>query len=156
MHILQDVQNAFFDAMLAGYVMGGTKTTLPDMPGVKVITFESGDFRVVDSYITTPHSAKSAGTTTIWGRNRPVWLMQYGGEYPEHTIPFLKECLLMNYKERHFYGGRGPEIVEGQFIYLNKVENNDFGNFYGEESIHVGGQRIGFHWYRGMSLLKST
>ena len=45
-----------------------------------------------------------------------------------------------------------------KFAYVNKIERNDFADFAGEERIfyYVSEQPLGYHWYRGMSLLKNN
>ena len=102
----------------------------------------------------------SAGTKTIWVKDQPVWIMHYGGWYKKEAIPFLKSCLQRAYvEERRFYGGRGPYFVhDKKFAYVNKIERNDFADFAGEERIfyYVSEQPLGYHWYRGMSLLKNN
>lgn len=152
---LRSVQNAFFEAMGAGWAQNVQKIKLPELPGSKGIPFVWGDFRVLDCYLVTPHSDRSAGITTIWHQDQPVWIMHYGGWYAKVAIPFLKSCLHRAYvDERRFYGGRGPAFVRDErFTYVNQIERNDFGNFAGEERVFdLNEQCLGYHWYRGMSL----
>lgn len=81
-------------------------------------------------------------------------------EFPgSKAIPFLKQCLRRAYvDEQRFYGGRGPSFVRDErFTYVNRIERNDFGDFMGEERIFdLSEQCFGYHWYRGMSLLKNN
>lgn len=154
---LQGALDAFFAAMANGYAEDAPKTAIPELPGAKAIHFECGDYLVVDYYFTTHLSDKSAGQTMMWRRGHPRWVMCYGGWYAKVAIPFLKECLHRAYvTERRFYGGRGPFVVRGErFTYVNTVRRNHFEDFEGEERVSdFSGQDCGYHWYRGMSLLK--
>ncbi len=150
------VQDAFLRAMAEGYAQNVKKTTVPEIPNSKAITFVWGDFIVLDCYLTTPYSEKSSGTTTIWYEEQPVWVMHYGGGYAKIAIPFLKSCLHRAYVlERRFYGGRGPKFVRDErFTYINHIEHDSFESFFGIEKIFdLSEQALGHHWYRGMSLL---
>ena len=156
-----EVQDAFLAAMANGYAQGAPKTFIPGLPGSHAVHFEHGDFKVMDVYFTNPDSDRSAGHTTIWHDNVPVWTMSYGGEYPEIVVPFLKECLHKAYVvDRQFYGGRGPHFMRSdRFAYVNRIRNNNwFPNFEGEESIFDLNEehRCGYHWYKGMSLLRNN
>ena len=149
------VQSAFFHAMAVGYAGAAERTTIPQLPGSKVIPFVWGDFKVVDLWLTTPYSPKSEGMTTIWFQNNPVWVMHYGGRYHDIDIPFIKNCLHRAYVvERRFYGGRGPQFVRGErFTYINYIERNDFEKFFGEEVVFdLNESHSGHHWYRGQCL----
>lgn len=154
---LRGIQEAFFEAMANGYAQNAKKDTIDELPYSKVIDSKLDDYRVVDFYFTTPHSDKSVGQTIIWHHGVPVWTMHYGGRYAKIAIPFLKECLKRAYvQERRFYGGRGPYFVRGErFTYVNNVERKSFADFQGEERVFdLDEQPLGYHWYRGMSLLK--
>ena len=151
---LDSIQKIFFDAMACGWVCNVLKNIeVPQFPGSKAIPYEKGPFKVLDCYMTNLNS--STGTTTIWFRGRPVWVMHYGGRYKKEAIPFLKRCLSRAYYELRFYGGRGPVFMrEGEFAYVNRIERNKFSDFAGEETIFgLNEMRLGYHWYRGMSLL---
>lgn len=144
--------------MAAGWAQNVQKTAIAEMPGSKAIPFTWGDFRVLDCYLVTPHSDKSAGMTTIWHHDQPVWVMHYGGRYAKIAVPFLKQCLHRAYvEERRFYGGRGPWFVRDErFTYENRIARDSFADFEGEERVYdLNEQLLGYHWYRGMSLLKS-
>jgi hypothetical protein len=154
-------QQIFFEAMCFGYAMEGSsgaaleRTTITELPGSKVITSNDNDWKLIDCYYTRPDSEKSGGQTMIWYKGVPVWMMAYGGRYPKVVIPFLKQCLHRAYMENRFYGGRGPEFVQGeQYTYVNRVHGT-FSNFKGEERIYDRSEtRFGHHWYHGMSLLR--
>ncbi|MBI5126751.1 MAG: hypothetical protein HZA80_03245 [Candidatus Taylorbacteria bacterium] len=155
---LDSIRHVFFEAMASGWAQDVQLTTISGFPGSKAISFALGEFRLIDCYMVTPHSEKSAGVTTIWHLDQPVWIMHYGGWYAKLAIPFLKACLHRAYvEERHFYGGRGPDFVRDErFVYVNRIERNDFGDFAGEERIFdLSEQCFGYHWYRGMSLTNS-
>ncbi|MEK7150270.1 MAG: DUF5680 domain-containing protein [Patescibacteria group bacterium] len=157
---LGDVKKVFFEAGACGWSSDAQKIKSLEFPGSKIIRFVSGDFRVIDCYVVNQNSDISAGTKTIWVKDQPVWIMHYGGWYKKEAIPFLKSCLQRAYvEERRFYGGRGPYFVhDKKFAYVNKIERNDFADFAGEERIfyYVSEQPLGYHWYRGMSLLKNN
>ena len=156
---LSHVEALFFTAMQTGYAGEGPEQLgLIDWPGHKEIRYEDGDFVLVDRWAVNPGSKKSAGTTTIWYQNKPVWFMSYGGFYPQEMIHFLKAALRMQYcTNGHFNGGRGPKLIGDRAagrIYRNQPVQNDFGHFSGREEIvdlHTG--KIGYHDYWGMSLI---
>ena len=81
--------------------------------------------------------------------------MNYGGWYKEHAIPFLKMSLYQAYvTEQAFYGGRGPlQYIGTGFVYRNEPAGT-FESFHGHESITEFSRMVGYHWYRGYSLLK--
>jgi hypothetical protein len=142
----------FFKAILAGYAGDGSgvkKEKSPD--GYKTLIYEEGKFRVADRYCVTPHSDKSAGTTTIFFEGQPIWWMSYGGEYHKSEIPLLKEALSKAYHEQTFCGGRGPETFGD--LYFNRFRGN-FESFSGTEVINSPrGNVLGYHHYLGMSLI---
>lgn len=156
--ILSGAKAAFFEAMMDGYAGGdckkSIKTKTPD--GRTVIEFTTGDYKVIDDYRTTPHSNKSAGTTTILYKNDPVWWMSYGGWYKKEAIPFLKASLKKEYGRGVFFGGRGPgSCTRENLVYINFVENGSFSEFNGREEIvdRESFETMGSHKYYGMSLL---
>lgn len=156
---LDVVKKIFLKAKACGWSADAEKIESIEFPNSKIIPFFLGDFRMIDHYVVNPNSDMSAGTTTIWHKDRPVWVMNYGGYYKKEAIPFLKSCLQRAYvKERRFYGGRGPKFVKDErFTYVNRIEKNDFIDFAGEEEIvdsNFNQRCFGYHWYRGMSLLK--
>jgi hypothetical protein len=153
---IKQIKQFFFKAMVAGWARNGQKISIPEMPSYKAISFQEGDFRLLDCYCNSPDSPKSAGTTTIWHKNVPVWVMQFGGYYEKGAIRFLKRALLVNYETSTFLGGRGPSsFYEGYYAYYNKVMQNDFGRFSGREEIisRPAGDILGYHDYWGISLI---
>lgn len=160
------LQAFYLLASAKSWAGGGAKTTIPELPGSKVITVEEGSLRYVDLYYTYPGSEESFGQTVIWihdgGRQiwLPAWGMQFGGSYPERVIVFLKAALQQAYEAKEFIGGRDPrQFVQGDLVYENfpRVDRNSFDNFLGKERIlEVGVGRVGFHWYRGHLLIPRT
>jgi len=153
-NVLKEAQRNFFLAMLAGWVGGMKGEPVPDKPGFKRTDYRNYDFRVVDEYGKGRFSDGSTGTTTIWYFDEPVWVMTYGGQYREEELPFLKSALVEAYRKGEFYGCRGDAHADNALIYINTFRGS-FENFEGEESIlrRRGSLSLGFHWYRGMSLL---
>ncbi len=154
--IKQGAQDAFFEAMAVGWIQNAGETSLAELPGVKVIPFEFGDYRVLDMYVASAESGNSSGMTVIWHGDTPVWVMYYGGHYAKVAMPFLKSCLWRAYVgERRFYGGRGPHFMrDNRFTYTNNIVSDAWENFEGKEQIFdLNEQPLGYHWYRGMSLL---
>lgn len=157
------VEAFFFAAMQSGYAMEGVpKAKVPDMPGYKETRYRDDAWLLVDRWCVNPDSDKSVGTTTIWYQNDPVWVMHYGGYYPQAYIPFLKMVLFRQYSWTCFNGGRGPaEFYDKQsgMIYTNRPERNKFTRFNGQEEILGISARgdivtlVGWHEYWGMSLL---
>lgn len=174
MSILRMAKEIFFKAMLAGYAGDGggvKKEKTPD--GYKTLTYEEGKFCVVDCYCVTPHSNRSAGTTTIFYEGQAIWWMSYGGWYEERAIPTLKKALVKAYRHGRFIGGRGVHWTKGfsfendglSYLYDNRPDKKRrffHGQFEGEEYIwqHIKGHGyfrqpkiVGYHKYFGMSLI---
>jgi len=150
------LQGFYLFASTKGWAGGGLKTTIPELPGSKVITIEEGPLRYKDVYWTYPGGEQSFGLTIIWIYDSgqevwlPAWYMQFGGHYPERVITFLKAALSQSYETKEFLGGRGPlEFQQGNLQYRNHPEKNEFDDFKGEEEVLENGVRAGFHWYRG-------
>lgn len=153
---VREVQEFFFKAMLGGYAAGAKKTPLPGVPGFKLIPFREGNLTLFDSYTVNPESGKSAGTTIIWYKDVPVWMMACGGFYEKEAVPFLKRALLHAYERKEFVGGRGPLVFKSDtLIYTNSPHLNTFERFGGRESVfdEVMGDSLGWHGYWGMSLV---
>lgn len=174
--ILHRAKEVFFKAMLAGYAGDGSgvnKEKTPD--GYRTLTYKEGEFMVVDRYCVTPHSKRSAGTTTIFYEDRAIWWMSYGGWYNDEVIPFLKESLAVAYRRRSFNGGRGPNNRHDKgrrkkVYYVNHVNrvsqhtvkclwSSGFEGFCGREEIADYSRSVteptvlGVHRYFGMSLI---
>lgn len=140
---------------------GGSKgDSILQLPGAKALHFGEGSLRYTDMYYISSETDQSFGQTVIWVLDKrtvwlPVWGMQYGGHYPKRVIDFLKTALQECYISKEFVGGRGPlEFRQGNLAYLNHPEKNEFKDFYGYEEVIEDGVQLGFHWYRGQSLLK--
>ncbi len=160
----------FFEAMRNGWVAGCVEKSIPDFSGSRVIRYKKFGLSLADYFFIAPDSQSSHGMTIIWlfeeyehglcAFERPVWIMHYGGWYDKRVIPFLKRTLMHNYNDNIFVGGRGPERLEGMdhtVQYLNRVEQNDFTSFRGQEQIITTseqwqvpvGTKMGEHHYFG-------
>lgn len=152
------IEEIFFKAVRAGYIGTPTKTTIPELPGSKVITFEDNEWLVKDVYFVNDLSGMSFGTTTIWHCGLPVWYMNYNGWYHKDAIPFLKEVLFMSYSAKVFEGGRGPKEVrheERRMVYFNRLTVNEFRHFSGVEEIwDFDHELLGSHRYDGRLLIE--
>ncbi len=156
----RNVQDSFFDAMMAGYAGAAQEKEKPDLPGLKVIEWTNeycGSWRVLDSYLVSSLGQYSGGTTTIWYNDTPIWMMQYMGYYREEAIPCLKAALRANYERKEFNGGRGPQVFrQDGLIYLNTTTSNNFyGDAHGEEKIvsEDGRTTLGEHRYHSTYLI---
>ncbi len=156
------IQRFFFKAMIGGWTSDVPKITIPGMPSVKAFKYHWGDLVLLDCYSVTPESTRSAGTTTIWRADVPVWVMQYVGQYQKRVIPFLKQALRKTYEDNLFVGGRGAATYQDDegLLYMNDVNqtNKLFEKFEGREEIYdtVGNVLLGYHDYRGMMLVELT
>ncbi len=143
--------------MLAGWAGGAEARSVPDKPGFKQTDYEDGDFLVLDEYGKGRGSNLSTGTTTIWYFDEPVWVMTYGGRYRDDEIPFLKDVLVCAYRKGEFHGCRGDSCAAsgGSALIYSNSYRGDFNNFEGDESVSARYSHdvLGYHWYRGMSLL---
>ncbi|MDP1706726.1 MAG: hypothetical protein Q8L36_02800 [bacterium] len=155
------VQDFFFRAMMQGWTVEGSVIKPPDMLGYKLARFEEDNLRLTDLWCTGGGGEKSAGTTTIFFGEIPIWVMQYNGWYHEEAIPTVRASLMSAYQGRIFLGGRGRisfSIPESPHIeYRNRVDFNDFERFVGAECVwdKRGSEekKIGVHRYNGMSLI---
>lgn len=153
------IQDFYFDAHIEGYLGGARKVDVPDKPGFRRIeVFGESGLRLVDEYSKTLGSHHSAGTTTIWFDNIPIWMMSYGGWYSPEALPILKAALRLSYERKKFIGGRGPEsFSKDSFSYTNLVESWRFENFNGRESICRSEDSFWFgtHRYSGHALVST-
>jgi hypothetical protein len=152
-----EVELEFFHAMRAGYATNAPKKTIESLPRSKVIPYENGFYRIYDVYYAPAGSDASAGSTVIWYKGTPVWMMSYQGRYTKECSSFLKQALRFNYEANYFVGGRGPEEFKGDggWLYQNKVcQGSSFSRFSGREGIVKNGSIIfgGYHEYQGMLL----
>ncbi len=150
-----EIEQIFFMAMRAGYAAeDAVETSLPGMPGSKVIEYRQGGYLVKDCWFVIPDSPYSFGQTIIWQNSIPVWQMNYMGYYKKVAIPFLKRALRENYERGIFHGGRGPKHFQsGEIEYYNNADASGFERFFGKESIyrnHV--TALGWHQYQGSIL----
>lgn len=153
---IEKIQAFFFNAMLHGWASGAEAGEVIDMPGYEAIPFREGDLSLLDCYCMNPSSGKSAGTTTIWYQDTPVWFMSYGGHYEEAAILCLKHALLKAYQEGLFLGGRGVNsFQEGSLSYNNEAHAPNFVTFSGREAVFdvQANISLGYHQYWGMSLI---
>lgn len=167
--LLEIAKGHFFAAMRCGYASGEKAvpvSAFSDLPGHKQYVYEDGYFRVVDRYCVS-RAGKSAGTTTIFYYDSPVWFMSYGGFYRKEEIPFLKRALTFSYRHNDFNGGRGPSTYrdepvepkqqeENPLVYINNMNCSGFESFAGHEEIHAASSPskiLGLHDYWGMALI---
>ena len=151
-----EVERFFFEAMQNSWAANGNKTRVFDMPGFWQIEFNRGDWRCVDRWCEPKDSLFSAGATTIWYKEVPVWIMTYGGWYDAGAIEILKTALYGNYVEKIFAGCRGPRIfrmLNSSLEYTNEFKGT-FAKFSGLESVghSLTQQSLGYHNYGGMFL----
>lgn len=155
--ILDGAKLAYFDARLDGSGSSHSVTTQGE-DGTITVAYQSDLYLVVDRFRTSPVSKFTEGTTRIFYDGESVWEMAYDGHYPSEVIPFLKKALCEAYKEKGFYGGRGPRhFGENAYMYHNTFEG-DFAEFKGRECvvniIGVGpGHELGFHNFAGRALI---
>ena len=154
--VLEGAREVFFKAHLAGYAgdgEGSVKTKSAD--GKVSIEFVDGDYRVLDEYYTTPHSDYSFGTTIIFYKDAPVWMMYYGGCYKKEIIPFLKEALGKAYETNSFFGGRGIKTYVVGALHYQNFPMGTWDDFKGSEEIRIyeTREKLGFHESGGRSLL---
>lgn len=152
-------RQTFFRLLLSGYASGVTQETVPRFkgdPGTKRnIWKDEAGWLGIDEWRTSTLGDGSNGTTSIYQNKTLVWEMQYGGSYPKHVIPFLREVLLHSYSRNIWYGGRGQQVYwMDKYRYFNKLgEGSDFTSFSGQETIEevIAGvwTPVGTHHYRG-------
>jgi hypothetical protein len=154
--VLIGAKKVFYAALLDGY-LGECKnsTKVKDNDGFTTITYISGDYKVVDRYITSPYSGLSWGTTTIFYKGGIIWCMTYSGRYPKEAIPFLKEALRRTYNSKIFRGGRGPKRIYSDKLEYSNGYRGEFRNFSSYEYIEKRSsfRRLGFHNCQGMALI---
>jgi hypothetical protein len=152
------IQNIFFEAMLAGYASERSEEIeLAMFPDSKHVEYETGLWRVTDTWHTPPDSEYSGGETKIYYRDRPVWMMHYYGAYPKSAIPILKAALRTTYLEREFCGGRGIEEfvhADGEYHNVRDVTYRSFEAFRGTEYVllHTA-DKPAYHFYHGGLML---
>ncbi|MFA5841646.1 MAG: hypothetical protein WC835_01620 [Candidatus Paceibacterota bacterium] len=149
------IQAAFFAAMMNGYAGEDKpkKGTIVELPGSKTIIFTHGRFEIKDVYLTNKLGCQSGGMTGVFCDGVPVWMMLYGGEYPDEAVPCLKAALRSSYAAERFDGGRGPMFFQHEDgrRYVNDVDKgSSFAHFSGKERVFSpDGREIGSHQYHG-------
>lgn len=112
----------------------------PTRPGFKRHVYERGDWKLDDEY--TGHF-KAPGMTTVFYKDIPVWVMQYGGggmqkgyeERSKEAYAFLRKALMRVTLELPF---RGPEeYSEDGWRYVLKLKLRSIKNFEGFEQIYT-------------------
>lgn len=155
---LPAIEQFVLKAKLHGYVDPKAKRYLvPGRPGLKQVIYQDGLFVMIDEWGTGPQL--STGQTIIWFDDQPVWVMHYWGTYQPESLDFLKAVLGSTYRAKQFYGGRGyPHRIsdDGKMEYRNVIYKAGFEDFEGLENINRygrGDERLGYHHYRGYSLI---
>ena len=154
--LLSNVREFFFDAMRNGYAAKVEKIGIPHM-NHKGIPYKSrdGQFYLIYAYCVNTLTSYSAGTTTIFHKDQPVWWVNYVGRYQPGSTKYLKEALKSAYDRNLFCGGRGPvecRTSDG-YTYKNHLEINSFQLFSGKEKLlDPAGNMVGFHEYSGREL----
>lgn len=152
--LVEDAKEFFFEAMLEGYVKGGqVPGSIMNFPGSRSFHHWHDNWCLCDMFTIAPPSHVSAGTTYIWYRSTPVWMMQYNGYYRPPAVPTLTAALRDAYSERKFFGGRGPAVFAGQGnrFYVNRYEGEFETSAHGEEMIYDSNAAvIGLHRYQSV------
>lgn len=161
--ILLGAQTVFFEAKLDGYVGGECRRSVKviTMEGdtmVTTITFNDGNYQVVDQYKTTIDSDRSDGRTVVSFKGEEVWCMFYGGRYTKELVPFLKEALGTTFQTHTFVGGRGPVLYPKDNLAYHNLFNGVFSGFHGREYVAeiLSASRevqLGYHEYIGTSTI---
>lgn len=158
---LLEVEQFFLEAANNTWAAGMEKSTIPELPGSKVLRYERGGLRYVDMYLGS--GERSFGQTTIYAGADPFWMMQFYGEYPKHLTPLVKEALRAQYELGKFNGGRGPAHYPffrlddngNPPVYHNAVARGSaFRDFQGDEWVEnlLTHEVLGWHRYSGFAL----
>ena len=158
----EGIENFFWKMLERGWVSGRIeKQSAPLLPGYKCLPYKEGRFSGLDAYSIPGAEGKSAGFMTIWFDKKPIWTMNYGGQYQKEVIPFLKAALGCCIAKRYFKGGRGPgRFTHREYpdlLYVNEISDEcSFLRFSGTEKIFDvlnPEELLGWHDYWGYSLL---
>ncbi len=164
-HAMMDI---FFEAGNYEYANHPRETRIIELPGAKVIPFNSAPWEVDYEWSDTPLGPRCGGTKTIFYEGIPVWMLQCLGQYSEEALPCLMAALRTACAEKKFFGGRGPEeFTLGEYVYRNEVErayrgnfeNSDFFQGYERVTRVTGnadgslGKVVGWHSYQGMMMI---
>ena len=163
--VLKKGEIHFFEALLLGYASTQENKKPKSVKDFKIVKIKSNTknittffdgFEIVDEWVTNTSSEFSAGTTTIYYKENPVWRMSYFGFHKKECINFLIKALAKAYLKKKFIGGRGPEFFEdASYIYKNEVIKKNFEAFRGTESIHISinNKGVGIYQYMGIALI---
>ncbi len=153
----------FFEAALATYASGKKAEPFHELAGAKRYWYQPDGSGLCYTDIFFVNGEYSGGQTTIWQNGVPAWIMQYHGwcknDDPE-TLAFLRKALSAAYKQKKFWGGRGPIVFEDikkglTYVNLPKMSPNkktDFIRFSGSEDICRERSMIFWHEYQGLLL----
>lgn len=117
-----------------------TKRVFAPEPGRPRIEFADDFFRFEEWYsVSHDGLVRLSGERKIFflDESKPVWFMQYRGHWREEDIPFLHRALLVEYKNNHFTGGRGPNrYSEEALTYENRTFPSDIDKSCGHEKVY--------------------
>lgn len=144
---VEAMEKFFLEASGRTYAAGTAPTTIPALPGSKILSYERPPFRYVDVYFTSP-IGESWGYSLIYHEamaSRPVWRLCYDGWYDRgdsRITAFLRAALAAGYQSGIFTGGRGPEFFTSPeefpgLIYYNHVAEKDFRKPAGRDKIVI-------------------
>lgn len=146
----EQLKEFFFKAMLSGWATSsGERRKIKELPGFKSVAFTEGNLELVDSWLTKPGVDHSYGFTMIFEGRVPVWIMYYGGTYPEQAIHIVKAALTQAYSKKSFFAGRGlPSFKLDGFEYQNQASQIGFDEFNGLEIVLDSTTKKELGWHR--------
>lgn len=147
--------NGFFGAAALATYAGGSGYVQPLNKGFNEMEYRQNDWYYRDSFC---GFFKSWGKETVWYKDRPVWVQNYGGgmeaayqgdeQFAQKTFNFLKLALAKGKKQEAFQP-RGPErFKKGKWTYLTTLTGG-IQKFSGIEHIFYGTKLVFTHRYFG-------
>lgn len=144
--IVEELESFYIEAGMSTYASGKEPEDMPERLGFKEFVFKKGDWDYRDSYT---GFYRSFGTEVIKFKDKPVFIVQYGGgieqEYEEiakETYEFLKEALS---KKTPIFSARGSSIFRKDEWFYKYDQEGDITNFNGFEKIFRNGELIFTH-----------
>ncbi len=151
---LQQLNGFFGTAALATYA-GNSGYAKPINKGFKEMEYRENDWYYRDSYC---GFFKSWGKETVWFKEKPVWVQNYGGgmnteyqgneSFAKRTFSFLKSALAAG-KKSEVFQPRGPkQYKKGNWRYETDLDGG-IQKFNGFEKIFYKDKLVFTHRYFG-------
>jgi hypothetical protein len=144
-----EIRRFLGEASQRGYAAGRAARQRREADRSTTITYEAGEWAFHDNYF---GGEPYGGRSVVFRKGRPIWMAVYYGRVdgpPDEVQPvysFLPRALLRAPED---FPVRGPAEFCDDALAYRSVHHGDVRGFWGEETIHRGGQHVYTAWFCG-------